>query len=117
MLGSASARTSPNTYSVCPPMGGRKTSRSLRVTSSGYMPPVSLEQRPTQGGFGHLTRRAARANHTGLDGDLGDGGRGVVEQHAPSMARRWKAMVASTRQVDVRLGDGDRAARRQPCAR
>ena len=39
--GFARSRGSPNTYAVCPPIGGRNTSRSPRVTSSGYMPPVS----------------------------------------------------------------------------
>src|SRR5256714_607477 len=39
--GSARSRGLPKMYSVWPPIGGRNTSRSLRVTSSGYMPPVS----------------------------------------------------------------------------
>ncbi|SKZ40192.1 Uncharacterised protein [Mycobacteroides abscessus subsp. abscessus] len=40
-VGSARSRGLPKMYTVWPPMGGRNTSRSERVTNSGYMPPVS----------------------------------------------------------------------------
>src|SRR5262249_61680363 len=39
-VGSVSAATGPTMYTVSPPMGGKNTSRSGRVTSSGNMPPV-----------------------------------------------------------------------------
>ena len=53
VAGSASFATSPNRYTVVPPMGGRNTERSGRVTSSGNMPAVcsnSVRRRLRLGG-------------------------------------------------------------------
>ena len=94
MLGSASARTSPKTYSVCPPMGGRKTSRSLRVTSSGYMPPVSSNSARRRSASLTLKRRATPgSHHTGSTAILVTVADASSSRMRPSMARRWKAMA------------------------
>ena len=64
--GSPSAATSPNRYTVWPPIGGRNTLRSERVTSSGNMPPV-CSNRWRRRSVSDAPQRAATpgSHHTG----------------------------------------------------
>jgi hypothetical protein len=90
--GSASARTSPKTYSVCPPIGGRKTSMSLRVTSSGYMPPVSSKRARRRSASLTWKRRATPgSHHTGSTAIFVTAADASSMRMRPSTCRRWNA--------------------------
>mmetsp|Transcript_19902 Transcript_19902/g.50343 ORF Transcript_19902/g.50343 Transcript_19902/m.50343 type:complete len:244 (+) Transcript_19902:759-1490(+) len=58
LLGSGIESGSPTMYAVQPPMGGRKTERSVRVTSSGNMPPVCSKSMRRSVASSSLKRRA-----------------------------------------------------------
>ena len=77
----------------------------LRVHAAGF-----LEQRAAQVGLADLEarRHAGQPPHR-LQRHLGDGGRGVVEQHAAVDGQALEGdRLLDLGQVDVRLGDGDR---------
>ena len=94
IAGLARSRTSPNTYSVWPPIGGRKTSRSLRVTSSGYMPPVSSNSARRRSASLTLKRSATPgSHHTGSIAILVTAAEVSSSSTVPSIARRWNAIA------------------------
>ena len=92
--GSARSRGSPKMYSVCPPIGGRKTSRSLRVTSSGYMPPVSSNSARRRSASLTPKRLATPgSHHTGSIATLVTTADASSSSTLPSIDRRWNAIA------------------------
>ena len=82
---------------VCPPIGGRKTSRSVRVTSSGYIPPVSSKSVRRSSASVQPKRCATPgSHHTGSTAALVTTAEPLLQSTSPSGLSRPAAIAAWT---------------------